>query len=64
VAIDHIDGSLGLYELAGLYRFRPNVAFALGYTMTKANLNSRKPGNSARFDLNSNGPEFFVRIAF
>jgi hypothetical protein len=64
LAIDHLDGSLGFYELAGLYRLRPNISFALGYTMAKAGLTSRKPGSSGRFDFDSKGPEFFVRIAF
>jgi hypothetical protein len=64
VAVDHIDGSLGLYEVDALYRFRPNVSFALGYTATKVDLDSRKPSNSGYFDLSSKGPEFFVRVAF
>jgi hypothetical protein len=64
LAVDHLDGSLGLYELAGLYRFRPNVSFALGYTMAKATLTSRQTGSSGHFDFDSKGPELFVRVAF
>ena len=64
LAIDHLDGSLGFYELAGLYRFRPNLSFALGYTMAKATLTSRQSGTSGHFDFDSKGPEFFVRVAF
>ena len=64
VAVDHLNGSLGFYELAGLYRLRPNISFALGYTMAKASLVSRQPKTSGRFDFDSKGPEFFVRIAF
>jgi hypothetical protein len=64
LAVDHVDGSLGLYELAGLYRFRPNVSVALGYTMAKASLTSRQSGTSGHFDFDSKGPEFFVRVAF
>jgi hypothetical protein len=64
VAVDHLNGSLGFYELAGLYRLRPNVSFALGYTAAKAYLTSRQPKTSGRFDFDSKGPEFFVRIAF
>jgi hypothetical protein len=63
IAIDHLDGSLGFYELDALYRFRPNVSFALGYTAVKAILDSRKPSNSGYFDFDSKGPEFFVRVA-
>jgi hypothetical protein len=64
VNVDHIEGSLGLYEVDALYRFRPNVSFALGYTATKADLDSQKQSNSGYFNLSSKGPEFFVRVAF
>jgi hypothetical protein len=64
VSVNDIEGSLGLYEVDALYRFRPNVSFALGYSATKADLDSQKPSNSGYFDLISKGPEFFVRVAF
>jgi hypothetical protein len=64
VSVGEVDGSLGFYELDALYRFRPNVSFALGYTATKADLSSQKLSNSGYFDLQSKGPEFFVRVAF
>ena len=34
--IKEYDGTLGTAELAALYRFRPNVSFALGYTEVKS----------------------------
>jgi hypothetical protein len=64
VRVDHLDGSLGIYELDALYRLRPNVSFALGYSMFRANLISRQTKQAGFFDFNSKGPEFFVRIAF
>lgn len=64
IAIDHLDGSLGFYEANVVYRLRPNVSFALGYTAVKAILDSRQPTNSGYFDFDSKGPEIFVRIAF
>jgi hypothetical protein len=64
LAVDHIDGTVSFYELAALYRFRPNVAFALGYTAAKADIDSRQASSGGFFDLSSKGPEFFVRIAF
>lgn len=64
VAINHQEGRLGFYEMAALYRLRPNVSFGLGYTATKASLVSRKVSHSGRFDFDSKGPEFFVRVAF
>jgi hypothetical protein len=62
--VDHLDGSLGIYELDALYRLRPNISFALGYNMLRASLVSRQPKQAGFFDFNSKGPEFFVRIAF
>ena len=64
LAVDHLTGSLGFYELAALYRLRPNISFALGYTAAKATLSSRQTRTSGQFDFDSKGPEFFVRIAF
>jgi hypothetical protein len=64
VNVDHIEGTLEIYEVDALYRFRPNVSFALGYTGTKADLESQKQNNSGYFNLSSKGPEFFVRVAF
>jgi hypothetical protein len=64
VRIDNLDGSLGLYELDGLYRLRPNISFALGYTILRASLTSSQTKQAGFFDFNSKGPEFFVRIAF
>jgi hypothetical protein len=64
VRVDDLDGSLGIYELDALYRLRPNVSFALGYTMFRANLTSAQAKQAGFFNFNSKGPEFFVRIAF
>ena len=63
-AIDHLDGTLGFYEFDALYRLRPNVSFALGYTKVKASLESRQNTNAGYFNFDSKGPEVFVRIAF
>lgn len=64
LSVDHLTGTMSFYEVAGLYRFRPNVSFALGYTAAKADLQSRKTNESGYFNFDSKGPEFFVRIAF
>jgi hypothetical protein len=64
IAVAHVTGSLGFYELAALYRLRPNVAFGLGYTAMKASLTSRRTRNTEYFNLDSKGPELFVRVAF
>jgi hypothetical protein len=64
VNINNLDGSLGIYELDGLYRLRPNISFAVGYTSVRAHLTSTQPRQSGLFNFNSSGPEIFVRIAF
>jgi hypothetical protein len=64
LAVDHLSGTLTFYEAAALYRLRPNISFALGYTAAKADLASRQTTNSGFFDFNTKGPELFVRIAF
>ena len=64
LAVDHLTGTLTFYEVAALYRLRPNIAFALGYNSVKADLTSRQTKDSGFFDFSTKGPEFFVRIAF
>ncbi len=64
VRIDQLDGSLGIYELDALYRLRPNISFALGYSMLRASLISAQVKQAGFFNFDSKGPEFFVRIAF
>ena len=64
IHVDHLDGTVGFYELAALYRLRPNISFALGYTDTKASVDSRQPKDGGFFHFDSRGPELFVRIAF
>jgi hypothetical protein len=64
VRVDDLDGSLGIYELDGLYRLRPNISFAVGYTSLRARLISAQAKQAGLFNFNSSGPEAFVRIAF
>ena len=64
VRVDDLDGTLGIYELDALYRLRPNVSFALGYSVFHANLISAQPKQSGYFNFNSKGPAFVVRVAF
>jgi hypothetical protein len=64
VNISHLDGSLGIYELDVLYRYRPNVSFAVGYSDFTANITSSKRSEGGVFDFTTKGPEMFFRIAF
>ena len=48
LAVNQLRGALGIYELDALYRFRPNVSFALGYSEVKATLNSTQAAHGGR----------------
>ena len=62
--IDHLDGSLGIYEINALYRLRQNVSLALGYELVKAQLRSAQSSTPGLFDFRTQGPELFVRVGF
>ncbi len=64
VAVDHYDGSVGVYQFDAQYRLRPNISFGLGYDDTRANFLSRKSSHTGYFNFDAKGPEFFVRVAF
>jgi hypothetical protein len=64
VNISNLNGGLGIYELDVLYRYRPNVSFAVGYSDFTANITSTKSSKSGVFDFSTKGPEMFFRIAF
>ena len=50
---DNLDGSLGILEFDALYRFRPNVSFALGYTDVKAHLVSTTKAPRAAISIST-----------
>ena len=64
VNISDLDGSLGIYEFDVLYRYRPNVSFAVGYSDFTAKITSTKSSKAGVFDFSTKGPEMFFRIAF
>ena len=64
VNVSNLDGSLGIYEFDALYRYRPNVSFAIGYLDIKAHLASTRTAKAGLFDFSSKGPEMFFRVAF
>ena len=64
VHVNNLAGSLGIYEVDALYRYRPNVSFAVGYTAVEAKLSSTKGSDAGLFDFSTKGPEMFFRVAF
>jgi hypothetical protein len=64
LSISDLDGSLGFYEAALLYRYRANVSMGLGYNKVRVKVSSTKATESGFFDFDTKGPELFLRIAF
>jgi len=64
IHVDNLDGSLGLYDVEGLYRYRANVSFGLGYSEVRAHLASMRTSQPGLFDFNTKGPDLFFRVAF
>jgi hypothetical protein len=64
LAIDKLQGSVSLYDLDAFFRLRPNIAFALGYSGTRADLVSHQARNAGSVDFDAKGPELFVRVEF
>jgi hypothetical protein len=52
------------YEFDALYRLRPNISFALGYSGFRADLTSRRSGDSGFADFSTRGPQLLVRVEF
>ncbi|MEZ5498423.1 MAG: hypothetical protein R3E77_03215 [Steroidobacteraceae bacterium] len=63
-SINDFDGSLGDYHADVQFRWRPNLAFGLGYTAIRAKLVVTGQNNPGRFVLDSKGPEAFFRVSF
>lgn len=57
-------GTVSDYEADVLYRLRPNISLALGYSGFRPDLSSRRPGDSGLANLDARGPQFVVRVAF
>ena len=64
LSYNNLSGSLGYGEFDVLYRLRPNISFALGYNIVRANLDSSQAAQGGYFNFTSKGPEVFVRVAF
>ncbi|MGA2776427.1 MAG: hypothetical protein ABSF94_02645 [Steroidobacteraceae bacterium] len=64
ISVDHLSGTLSVYDADVFYRIHPNVALALGYSDTRVNLVSRQQADQGAFVLESKGPELFLRVAF
>lgn len=64
LTVNSVRGSLGDYHGDLQFRWRPNLAFGLGYesTQTRIDVSNGNPNGYAR--LGTHGPEMFVRASF
>jgi hypothetical protein len=63
-AIHQLSGTTSQYELHALYRLRPNISFALGFSSLTSDVTSRKSGSGGFADFSAHGPQLFARVAF
>jgi hypothetical protein len=64
VHVSDVSGSLGIYDVDALYRYRPNVSFGVGYSAVVAKISSTTGSKAGVFNFNTHGPEMFFRVAF
>jgi hypothetical protein len=57
-------GLLSDYHGDVQFRWKPNIAFGLGYSATKIALDVQKADFPGRFAVSARGPEAFVRLSF
>lgn len=58
------DGSISDYHADVQFRWRPNMAFGLGWSSIRIALEVQDDDFPGRFDMKAKGPEAFVRVSF
>ncbi len=61
---ENFEGKLADYHADVQYRLRGNLAFGLGYSKLQTHVLVTDDNNPGLFDLDTAGPEFFVRASF
>lgn len=64
VSVSNVKGSLSDYHLDAQYRWHPNMAVGVGWSMMKADVNITGSGSPGQFTLDTSGPELFFRASF
>jgi hypothetical protein len=62
--VSDVKGALGDYHADVQFRWRPNLAFGLGYESTQAKLEISNSNPNGLMKLGTHGPELFVRASF
>jgi hypothetical protein len=61
---EDFDGTMADYHADVQFRWRKNLAFGLGYTLLKTNLDVFDADQPVLFDMETAGPEIFFRASF
>jgi hypothetical protein len=64
LTVSSVKGSLADYHLDVQFRWRPNLAFGLGYESTQTRLDVSNNNPNGFVQLGTHGPELFVRASF
>jgi hypothetical protein len=64
LTVSSVKGLLGDYHADVQFRWRPNLAFGLGYQSTHTRLEVSNNNPNGLMDLSTRGPELFVRASF
>ena len=64
LSVSDVSGSYGDYHLDAQYRWRPNMAFGVGYTALKTDVTTKGSNLPGIFAMNTRGPEAFFRVSF
>jgi hypothetical protein len=64
LTVSSVKGSLADYHGDLQFRWRPNLAFGLGYQSTQTRLNVGNNNPNGYMQLNTHGPELFARASF
>lgn len=64
VSVDEFHGKVGEYHADLQFRWRPNLAFGVGYSIIEAELDVDDEDSPGRFSFDTRGPEAFVRVSF
>ncbi|HKZ73073.1 MAG TPA: hypothetical protein VJ011_03360 [Steroidobacteraceae bacterium] len=63
-SVDEFDGSFTDYHADLQFRWRPNLAFGIGYSAIALELDVSDADSPGRFDLTTAGPELFFRVSY
>lgn len=64
LSVSNVKGSMADYHLDAQYRWVPNAAVGIGYSMFKTDVSLKGSGSPGQFALDSRGPELFFRVSF